>query len=153
LNSPAYRNKYRLLLHEEYPRIPLTNSIDKFTALSKLGKTLTELNLLEIAPIVLKISYPISQTGEVDNNKILKIAYKNNKLYINNKQYFEGIPEEVIKFNIGEHQVIKKWFEARKGYTLDYTDFEYLKRMFNIISLTLSLQREIDRTIGDFPLI
>jgi predicted helicase len=148
LNSPSYRKRYAGFLQYDYPRIPVTSNVEKFKALCKLGKTLTQLHLLESVPVVLKVSYPVP-----GDNIVSKAEYKDGKLFINNNQYFEGIPEEVINFVIGGYQVIMKWFDARKGRKLEYNDIEYLKnKMFNVISFTLMLQKEIDRVLGDFPI-
>jgi predicted helicase len=123
LNSPVYRSRYAEFLQYDYPKIPIINDVEKFKTLCGLGKSLKEAHLLENVPTVLSISYPI--TG---NDIISKVIYKDNKLFINNTQYFEGVSSIVYDAIFGGHQVVKKWLVARNNYKLEYTDIVYLKR-------------------------
>jgi hypothetical protein len=147
INSPLYRSRYIGFLKYDYPKIPITCNVRKFEYLCKLGKLLAEVHLMENGSVVLNISYPV--TG---NNIISKCMHKDDKLYINDIQYFNGVPLEIYNANIGGHQVVKKWLEARKGRTLKYNDIDYFKRMLNAIAFSFKIQQEIDETIGGFPM-
>lgn len=143
INSPMYRNRYKNYLKYDYPRIPLTTNLEKYLSLCKLGKLLTETHLLENDCSILKVSYPIS-----GNDIISKLLYKENKLYINKTQYFEGIPNEIYSSVIGGHQVVKSWLVARNNRKLEYADIVYFKKMLNAIAHSLEIQKEIDEVMG-----
>jgi Predicted helicase len=145
LNSPAYRSRYAEFLQYDYPRIPVIHDVEKFKDLCRLGKSLAEAHLLENVPTVLNISYPIA-----GNDMISKVAYKDNKLFINNTQYFDGVPSEVYNAIFGGHQVVKKWLIARTDRKLEYTDNVYLKNILHSIAYSLEVQKDVDEVIGDF---
>lgn len=143
LNSPSYRDRYAEFLQYDYPRIPVIHDVEKFKVLYRLGKSLIEAHLLENVPTVLNISYPI-----VGNDIISKVTYKDNKLFINNTQYFDGVPSKVYNAIFGGHQVVKKWLIARTDRKLEYTDNVYLKNMLHAIAHSLEVQKKIDEVIG-----
>ena len=146
LNSPAYRSRYADFLQYDYPRIPFIYDVEKFKTLCKLGKLLTETHLLENSQTVLNVSYPV--TG---NDIVSKIMHKDNKLFINDIQYFEGVTNVIYNAIFGGHQVVKKWLVARNNRKLEYNDIVYLRKMLNAIAFSLEIQKEIDETIGEFP--
>jgi predicted helicase len=87
LYSPTYRKKYNEYLKIGFPKIPYPKDSKVFLSLAKYGGELRLLHLLE-SPIVNKFitKYPIK-----GNNIVCNIKYKNEKVYINETQYFEGI--------------------------------------------------------------
>lgn len=44
------------------------------------------------------------------------------RVWINKRQYFEGVPPKVWAFKIGGYQVCEKWLKDRKGRTLAWED-------------------------------
>ena len=56
-HSPGYRSRYAEFLKIDFPRLPLTTSLDLFRALARLGGELTALHLLE-SP---KLAQPITE--------------------------------------------------------------------------------------------
>ncbi len=72
-HSPTYCTRYAEFLRIDFPRLPLTRSLELFRELSKLGAELVSLHLLE-SP---KISQFITRfTGEGDNTIPKKPTYK-----------------------------------------------------------------------------
>jgi predicted helicase len=146
INSPMYRARYINYLKYDYPKIPIVKDIKKFMSLCKIGKELTETHLMENDILSIDVKYPIK-----GDNKITKIKHSEDKLYINETQYFSNISENVYGAVVGGYQVVKKWFDARKGLTLDYDDMKHINTMVNAISRTFEIQTEIDNIIGSFP--
>jgi len=59
--------------------------------------------------------------GEGDNDRIEKIDYQETeqRIYINNEKYFEGVAPEVWNYYIGGYQVLPKYLKDRKGRILE----------------------------------
>ncbi|MBK9726916.1 MAG: N-6 DNA methylase [Saprospiraceae bacterium] len=140
LHSPSYREKYKEFLKIDFPRVPYPKDQDTFWNLVKLGGELRKIHLLE-SPIVEKYitSYPIDGNNQVD-----KIKYENNKVWINESQYFDKVPQVSWEFYIGGYQPAQKWLKDRKGRTLSYEDILHYQKIIVALSETDRIMNEID---------
>jgi predicted helicase len=100
LHSPSYRSKYKEFLKIDFPRIPYPKDQETFWRFVKLGSELRQIHLLE-SPVVERFitSYPI--TG---NNEVGKVRYEDGKVWINDSQYFDHVPQVAWEFYIGGYQ-------------------------------------------------
>jgi hypothetical protein len=89
--------------------------------------------------VELSTIYPIS--GE---SLIEKIEYKNDRVYINQLQYFGNVPKESWSFYIGGYQPAQKWLKDRKGKRLSYEDITHYQKIIKVLSETEKIMREID---------
>jgi predicted helicase len=71
------------------------------------------------------------------------------RVYINAKQYFEGILPVVWQFRIGGYQVCEKWLKDRKGRALEHDDVEHYQRTVSALAETRTLMAQIDSLIAD----
>jgi hypothetical protein len=71
------------------------------------------------------------------------------RVYINPKQYFEGILPVVWEFHIGGYQVCERWLKDRKGRALDHDDIEHYQQIVSALSETRTLMAQIDSLISD----
>ncbi|HQA75008.1 type ISP restriction/modification enzyme [Flavobacterium sp.] len=140
LHSPSYRETYKEFLKIDFPRVPYPKSIRTFIDLVALGRQLRELHLLE-SPTVEKYitKYPID-----GDNIVGKPTYKNGNVYINETQYFEGVPEVAWNFYIGGYQPAQKWLKDRKDRELDYEDILHYQKMIVAMTETNRIMGEID---------
>ncbi len=145
-HSPIYRQRYAEFLKIDFPRLPLTSDTNLFRELAVLGRQLVSIHLME-ADIQKDSHYPIA-----GDNKVEKIEYKDEKVYINKTQYFSNIKPEVWEFHIGGYQVCQKWLKDRKGRILSYDDCKHYRYILAAIERTLALMEEIDEAISGFPL-
>ena len=149
-HSPTYRSRYVEFLKIDFPRLPLISDKELFKALAEKGAELVPLHLME-SPVLNNFitRYPIS-----GSNLVEKVAYSepDQRVYINNSQYFEGIPPEVWCFHIGGYQVCQKWLKDRKGRTLSYDDLTHYQRIVVALKETIRLMAEIDALIPSWPL-
>jgi hypothetical protein len=72
------------------------------------------------------------------------VTFKEAKVSINKDQYFEGITEEVWKYQIGGYQVCDKWLKDRKGRMLSLDDIKHYCKVVTAIKCTIEIQKEID---------
>ena len=141
LYSNAYRKKYAEFLKIDFPRIPLTKDYKLFIQLGKLGHELADLHLLKSKDLDKTISkFPID-----GSNKVEKPKYENEKVWINKEQYFNGIKEEVWKYQIGGYQICEKWLKDRKGRILSLDEIKTYCKIVTALSNTIELQKEIDK--------
>ena len=77
------------------------------------------------------------------DNLVEKITFKDNRVYINETQYFEGVSELAWNFFIGGYQPAQKWLKDRKGRELSYDDIEHYEKIITILQETDRIMKEI----------
>jgi predicted helicase len=145
LYSPTYRTRYSEFLKIDFPRVPLTPGIALFRSLAKLGSELVALHLLE-SPTV--NNFMTTFTGRGDNSILKKPTWKDNAVWINPTQRFEGVQENIWNFYIGGYQVCEKWLKDRKGRTLSKDDITHYQRIVVALNETIRIMDEIDQVIN-----
>ena len=140
LNSPSYRQKFQEFLKIDFPRIPYPTDEAAFWKLVKLGGELRQLHLLE-SPLLDRAgtTYPFA-----GSNLVEKVHYENGKVFINETQYFDGVPQAAWEFYIGGYQPAQKWLKDRKSRTLNYDDVKHYQRIIVALTETERIMREID---------
>ncbi|RLF44203.1 MAG: DNA methyltransferase, partial [Thermoplasmata archaeon] len=143
LHSPTYRKKYEEFLQYDFPRIPFVDDYEKFKQLSELGKELVELHLM-------KKKLPVHTKFDVQgSNMVEKVGYENDRVFINDVQYFDNVSSEVWNFHIGGYQVCQKWLKDRKGRKLTEEDINHYQKIIVAIDETIKIMKEIDKTIDE----
>ncbi len=157
LNAPGYRRRYAEFLKQDFPRLPLTSNRKLFAALVKEGRELISLHLLEspkLTGFITRYEQPGSHVVEkvryVEPNPTARISA--GRVYINGTQYFEGVPAEVWRFQVGGYQVCDKWLKDRKGRALTSDEIDHYQKVVVALSETIRIMREIDAVIPGWPL-
>lgn len=141
LHSPSYRAKYKEFLKIDFPRVPYPKEVNTFWQLVKLGGEIRQIHLLESSVVEKYITkYPVD-----GNNVVTKIKYDNNKVYINDTQYFDNVPEVSWNFYIGGYQPAQKWLKDRKERELSFDDILHYQKIIVALSETDRLMKEIDK--------
>jgi len=150
LHSPTFRKRYEEFLKTDFPRIPITSDKNLFAKLYKEGKTLVLLHLLK-SPAVEKFITKFPVTG---SNVVSRVKYdeKNKKVFINEVQYFEGIPKEIYEFQIGGYQILEKWLQMRKGKKLSFDEVQHYQKIVVALKETILIMNKIDNIINNFPI-
>ena len=138
LHSPTYRETYKEFLKIDFPRVPYPKDAKTFWALVALGGELRQLHLLESS----KVEKYITQYPEDGDNIVGKVKYENERVYINETQYFSGVPLVAWEFYIGGYQPAQKWLKDRKGRELGYEDILHYQKV--VVALV-----ETDRVMGE----
>ena len=141
LHSPTYREKYKEFLKIDFPRVPYPKDQNTFWQLVKLGGEIRQIHLLE-SPTVEKYitQYPID-----GDNIVTKPKYQDGKVYINNTQYFNHVPEIAWNFYIGGYQPAQKWLKDRKDRKLEIEDIFHYQKIIVALMETDKLMKEIDK--------
>ncbi|MCL2072961.1 MAG: N-6 DNA methylase [Marinilabiliaceae bacterium] len=141
LHNPTYREKYREFLKIDFPRVPYPENVEIFWNLVKLGEKLRHLHLLEgVEPQPNMANFPIA-----GNNKIEKVQYTINKVYINDTQYFGNVPTVAWVLYIGGYQPAQKWLKDRKERVLNYDDIKHYQKIIVALKETEEIMREMER--------
>jgi hypothetical protein len=146
LYSKIYRIKYAEFLKIDFPRIPFSKDYNLFKKMGEHGERLVDLHLLK-AP---DLEPPIVSFHSTGNYKVEKLRYEQEKLFINNDQYFENIAPEVWEYQIGGYQVCEKWLKDRKGRTLSLDEIKIYCRIATSLQKTIEIQKAIDEI---YPLV
>ena len=160
LHSPNYREKFKEFLKIDFPRVPMPKDATQFWKLVELGGEIRQIHLLE-SPIVEKY---ITQYPEDGDNIVTKPKYEQRnfvvendtvshndtvepmgRVYINDTQYFENVPETAWNFYIGGYQPAQKWLKDRKERELSDEDILHYQKIIVAMSETDSIMKEIDK--------
>lgn len=142
LYSSAYREKFKEQLKYHFPRIPYPSSTEYFYKMSELGKELRDLHFMDASEKWnAKNIYPFKGDGSC---VIVKPNWKENKIYINNDNYYDNVPQEIWSYYIGGYQVAEKWLKDRKGEELDFQEIIHYTNILYVISHTLRITKQID---------
>lgn len=147
LYSPYYREHYDEFLRIDFPRVPFTRNHILFMKIAHLGEKLVNLHLLN-APDLLVANTKFQGSG---NNLIEKSEYieKEERIYVNETQYFEKIVPEIWEYLIGGYQVLYQWLKHRKGRILSLEDIKHFCKTATAIKVTIDIQSEIDKLYPD----
>jgi predicted helicase len=160
LHSPNYREKYKEFLKIDFPKIPYPKDIRTFYDLVDLGSQLREIHLLESETVEEYITQfnidgdcmvekPIYKDSMLidENNTITHSTppYPMGRVYINENQYFDDVPEVAWNFYIGGYQPAQKWLKDRKGRKLEFEDVAHYQKIIVALFETDRLMKEIDK--------
>ncbi|HSW90033.1 MAG TPA: type ISP restriction/modification enzyme [Patescibacteria group bacterium] len=143
LHAPSYRKKYQEFLRVDFPRVPFPTNDEVFKKLAKLGQELRMLHLFKTP----KVNNFTSTFQEAGTNVVEKVIYKDEKVYINEVQYFGHVREIVWNFWMGGYQPARKWLKDRKGKVLSNEDLEHYQRMIVALVETNRIMKEIDAVL------
>ena len=143
LYSNIYRKKYNEFLKIDFPKIPFTKDDKLFFKVSDIGKELVSLHLLKSEKLGSQSAkFPITGDNIVRKREFNE---RQERLYINDKQYFEGARLEIWNYYIGGYQVLDKWLKDRIGKTLSSEDVNHYLKVITALKYTIELQKEIDK--------
>ena len=142
LYSSAYREKFKEQLKYLFPRIPYPSSSEYFYKMSELGRKLRHLHLMEANENWdANNTYPFKGDGSCI---VAKPYWKDGRIYINDTNYYDNIPQEIWSYYIGGYQVAEKWLKDRKGTELDFHEIVHYSNILYVIHHTLLTTKEID---------
>lgn len=161
LHSPGYRTRYAEFLKMDFPRLPMPGCDVLFQSLSKHGGRLCALHLLDTgtAPDLAQVrhGFPISGSSRVEPKfpKFIRTAESDvGRVHINDKQYFDAVPESVWEHKIGGYQVAERWLKDRRDRVLTADDRTHYQRTLIALAETQKEMNKIEETIeshGGWP--
>ena len=171
LYSPSYRSRYAEFLKRDFPRIPLPTDRTLFDSFVVIGRELIALHTME------QKQARITRFDVTGTNEVVKVRWApmttegqgtpllpasaalgrgpNGRVYINDAQFFDGVPQGVWDSHIGGYRVAEKWLKDRKGRQLSFEDVMQYHEIVAALARTLELQAQLDKTVaaaGGWPL-
>ena len=158
LHSPKYRETYKEFLKIDFPRVPFPQK-ETFFNLVQLGSEIRKLHLLEeISNKELQTKYPVAGNNVVAKPTFVKEGSPlsegwldsenqdgvSGKVFINETQYFDNVPETAWNFYIGGYQPAQKWLKDRKERELSYEDILHYQKIIYALTKTDELMKKID---------
>jgi predicted helicase len=154
-HSPGYRHRFAEFLRADFPRLPLTSDFALFQELAGLGGELVDLHARGQGD-PRGLSFPVK-----GHNRIEAIRYQpaqgreSARVWINDQQYFEGVPEAAWVFPVGGYLPAQRWLKDRRGRMLGFQEQSEYQRLIWALLETRRLMAEIDARIaahGGWPL-
>lgn len=150
LYSPACRHCYAEFLKSDFPRIPWPGDGDIFQQLASLGGRLRRVHLLEED----EVDAFITTCPQAGDDRVTRGAAKNDyeitdaqarggRVWINETQYFDGVPQAVWDFYLGGYQPARKWLKDRKGKTMSFDDIRHYQHIIKALDLTSRIMGRI----------
>ena len=154
LHWNSFRKKYADFMKIDFPRIPYPKNKEEFFKMEKLGSELREIHMLE-SDLVNKFitEYTIPGSNEVTKSMTKKspgwLASRANSeigdVWINDEQYFSGVPIIAWNLHVGCYQPAQKWLKDRKGRCLSDEDIEHYQKIIVALTETDRVMKEIDK--------
>jgi predicted helicase len=161
LHSPTYRERYKEFLKIDFPRIPFTSDKKLFWKLVEKGRELRKYHLMEHDKSNKLITkFPVSGSNVVSNRltktdpgfKLIDKEKKLGRVWINEEQYFDNVPELAWNFYIGGYQPAQKWVKDRRDRKLSYDEIEHYQKIIVALVNTDRIMKEIDEVIQEWPI-
>lgn len=154
-HSPVYRQRYAEFLRADFPRLPLTSNYELFRKLAGFGGDLVDLHARGKGE-PRGINYPIKGDDAIEEVRYQPPQGKEpGRVWINDRQYVEGVSEKAWKFPIGGYLPAQKWLKDRLGRTLGYDEQREYCRIVWALLETQRLMSAIEAGIeahGGWPL-
>lgn len=159
LHSPTYREKYKEFLKIDFPRVPYPKDAESFWQLVELGGEIRQIHLLESQKVNQFItSYP----NDGNNTVTRKMTTASpgweatneektfGRVWINDQQYFDGVPLIAWDFYIGGYQPAQKWLKDRHNRTLNFEDILHYQKIIVALTETHRLMQKVDKVGVEF---
>ena len=154
-HSPTYRERYAEFLRADFPRLPVTGDWELFRRLAGYGGELVTLHARGggegRGPC-----FPIAGGNQVTDARFQPPQGREpGRVWINDRQYFEGVTEAAWGFPVGGYQPAQRWLKDRKNRTLGFADITTYARIIHALEETRKLAAEIDEAVeqhGGWPL-
>lgn len=146
-HASSFGERYNEFLRRGWPRIPLTSDPRLFRRLSELGAELIESHLLHGSTP--GADYPVAGSSEV---RRVDYDAKHERVWINDQQYFAGVPEVQWSAAIGGYRPASQWLKDRQGTKLDFAALDDYRHLIGALRESTRLGQQIESSIPGWPL-
>lgn len=81
------------------------------------------------------------------NTSVGKLRYEDHKVYINETQYFDHVPQLAWNFYIGGYQPAQKWLKDRKDRALTIEDIQHYQKIIHALCEADRLMQAVDEVL------
>ncbi len=137
LSAPIYGKFFSDILVHTSARIPIKCTKNEFWRISEAGMRLKKLLLLQEIPQDEAIKFK-----NIKNTNIKFFKYEDDKIFLSEKFYIEGISPEMLAFKIGHRQVLRHFFSGKKA--LSVNDSARFEQICKCVKAIISAEAELD---------
>jgi predicted helicase len=140
---PTYRVRYSESLRRDFPRVLVPKCRSIWTAFRNIGERLTELHLTasEIA------EEPSVAHGEAVRLEVGYPKFAMDQIWLAREGPVVPASERVWNFNVGAHQVCRKWLRDRG--VIDVKSFSCYEQIVAAITETIELMDSLDAKVAE----
>lgn len=159
LYSNNYRKNNADFLKSNFPRIPVPAEAEFFWRMVELGRSLTNLHLMDYEATKILSNPETRYVGKpAPSVERCEERYVNGRVMINDSCWFEDVTPDVWSFHMGGYQVCDKWLKDRAatggkkptpGCILTDEDILHYRRITVAIKETIRLMTEIDTVVAE----
>ena len=144
-HSPSYRTRYADDLRVDYPRVLLPAGPDIAHSLCEAGCELLAWHTLQRATP----AEPMDLRGNRPEPTVAAgyPRYADGRVYMNGSTWFGPVSEPIWDFQVGAHQVCRKWLKDRRGRAFGPQDLQHYRYILEGVQATLRWMHEIDYRI------
>lgn len=113
------------------------------TFLADIGRQLIDIHILKAEATKNTLFSPYAQFPIAGSNRVDGLRSATDKVYINDTQYFDNVPETAWNFFIGGYQPAQKWLKDRKGRTLSDSDAQHYQSIITALLETSRLMSDL----------
>jgi len=139
--NSAEKESFRI--NFQYP-----NNAEVFWELTELGSQLKQIHSLKkIKSDIFITELSVKGNCIISNPHFDMYSSKENsygRVYINESQFFENIPETTWTFTVQNHQPAQKWLENKKGQKMNLDDIIYYQKILFALAETERLVSKIN---------
>ena len=98
----------------------------------------------------LKPKFPVAGNGVVTKLEYVPESSTNSsngRVWINNRQYFDGVTSDVWDYRLGSFFPASKWLDDKLNKTLSFDDIEKYCQICGILQTTLVLTQKVNEVI------
>lgn len=144
LHSSSYKEDFKEFLSLDFPRIPRPLDQETFWSMVRLGRELRLVHLMDY-DVTGYGSYPVEGDNEVNTVEFELVHPENvGRVWINESQYFDNVPQHSWDSFIGGYQPAQKWLKDRVGRALSYDDIVHYQKITFALKETGRIMNEID---------
>lgn len=147
INTPSYRNTYHDFLQTDFPRIPYPQSREMFLTLVTHGRELRKVQTMDgVTDDNTFATFPVAGSNCVEERRFKATDEHMGRIYINETQYFDNVPESVWSKTVAGYPAADLWLKQRKGRKLSNDEIRTYGRVLYCIRRTAELQTELDNS-------
>ncbi len=147
LFSNKYRNMFENIFKIGFPPVPFTSDQEIFQEMSRLGKQLADIHLMNSTHIFKGIfeKYCVCENDSTSDSEDINIDVNSTG------GYRFKIPRKVWEYQLGGHQIVKKTLNLKRGEwmklsRISQNDVTEFLKIIQAVELTIEIQEKIDNT-------
>ncbi|MCA9120563.1 MAG: hypothetical protein H6822_13960 [Planctomycetaceae bacterium] len=142
-NSPTYRQRYSDNLRSDFPRVLIPQSGNLWNSFCRLGQQLVQLHLMKGAS---------AHESSVESEATTRLdagypVYTDGEIWLGPKGPVVNASERVWKYQVGAHQVCRKWLRDRRAF--NGRSVEQYREIVSMVAMTLELTDSLDLVVAD----